>query len=319
MSAADSHWAHQRERGSPLLMRLTAWAARRLGRRVVAPVVWIVVLYFYAFGGRARRAIAQYQQRLSGTTTPDMPDMANMPPLPHVPLPRTLPVYRQYLAFANAMLDKLDVWQGKITLSHLDIADPDGLHAQMGAGRGQILVGSHLGNIEVCRALAEQSGALRLNVLVHSKHAVHFNRLLDEAGGGLRMIQVSELDAATMLDLAQRLDLGEWLAIAGDRVPLQGDRTTRVNFLGAPAALPQGPWLLAGLLRCPVNVLFCTRHGGRYRVAMQRLCDGIEWTRATRQERIAYWAQRYADQLAAHCRLAPLQWFNFYPFWKDDA
>ncbi|CUI75268.1 glycosyl transferase [Achromobacter kerstersii] len=307
MTAADPHWAAQPERGSPLLMRLTAWAARKLGRRVVAPVVWGVVLYFYAFGGRARRAIAQYQQRLAQSG--DLP----------VPLPRTLPVYRQYLAFADAMLDKLDVWQSKITMADLDMADPDGLHAQMGAGRGQILVGSHLGNIEVCRALAERSGALRLNVLVHNKHAVHFNRLLSEAGGGLRMIQVSELDAPVMLDLAQRLDRGEWLAIAGDRVPLQGDRTTPVQFLGASAPLPQGPWLLAGLLRCPVNVLFCTRHGARYRVAMERLSDGIEWTRATRQTRIAYWAQRYADRLAAHCRLAPLQWFNFYPFWKDDA
>ncbi|WMD22887.1 glycosyl transferase [Achromobacter seleniivolatilans] len=307
MTAADPHWADQPERGSPALMRATAWAARTLGRRIVAPVVWLVVLYFYVFGGRARRSIARYQQRLvqSGELA--------------MPLPRTLPVYRQYLAFAEAMLDKLDVWQGKITMSDLDMNDPDGLHDQMGTGRGQILVGSHLGNIEVCRALAERSGTLRLNVLVHSKHAVHFNRLLDQAGGGLRMIQVSELDAPMMLDLAQRLDRGEWLAIAGDRVPLQGDRTTPVNFLDASAELPQGPWLLAGLLRCPVNVLFCTRHGARYRVSMERLTDDIEWTRATRQARIAHWAQRYADRLAAHCRLTPLQWFNFYPFWKDDA
>ncbi|MEN4922894.1 glycosyl transferase [Achromobacter spanius] len=307
MNAPESHWAGQRERGSPALMRLTAWAARKLGRRAVAPVVWLVVLYFYAFGGRARRAIAQYQRRLAGSGA-----LA-------APLPRAFPVYRQYLAFARAMLDKLDVWQGKITMANLDIADPDGLHAQMGHGRGQILIGSHLGNIEICRALAEQTGALRLNVLVHSKHAAHFNRLLSEAGGGLRMIQVSELDAPVMLDLAQRLERGEWLAIAGDRVPLRGDRTTPVNFLGAAALLPQGPWLLAGLLRCPVNLLFCTRHGARYRVSMERLSDGIEWTRATRQARIADWTQRYADRLAAQCRLAPLQWFNFYPFWKDDA
>ncbi|MGS1006012.1 LpxL/LpxP family acyltransferase [Achromobacter anxifer] len=307
MSAADQHWAGQPERGSAVLMRLTAWAARTLGRRLVAPVVWLVVLYFYISGGRARRAIAAYQRRLKQSGA-----LAE-------PLPRRMPVYRQYLAFANAILDKLDVWQGKITMANLDIADPDGLHAQMGRNRGQILVGSHLGNIEVCRALAEQSGALKLNVLVHDKHAAHFSRLLHAAGGGLRMIQVSELDAPAMLDLAQRLDRGEWLAIAGDRVPLQGDRCTPVDFLGESALLPQGPWLLAGLLRCPVNLLFCTRHGARYRVAMERLSDGIEWTRATRQARIAELAQRYADRLAAHCRLAPLQWFNFYPFWKDDA
>ncbi|MCW0206262.1 MAG: glycosyl transferase [Achromobacter sp.] len=307
MSVIERHWADQPERGSLVLMRLTAWAARNLGRRLVAPLVWAVVLYFYVFGARARRAVAEYQRRLAQS--------GEMP----VPLPRNLPVYRQYLAFADAILDKLDVWQGKITMASLDIADPDGLHGQMGTGRGQILVGSHLGNLEICRALAERTGALKLNVLVHDKHAAQFSRLLDEAGGALRMIQVSDLDAPAMLDLAQRLDRGEWLAIAGDRVPLQGDRTTPVDFLGATALFPQGPWLLAGLLRSPVNLLFCTRHGSRYRVAMERLSDGIEWTRATRQARIAGLAQRYADRLAAHCRLAPLQWFNFYPFWKDDA
>ncbi len=45
MSAADGHWAEQPERGSLALMRLTVWAARRLGRRAIAPVVWLVVLY----------------------------------------------------------------------------------------------------------------------------------------------------------------------------------------------------------------------------------------------------------------------------------
>ncbi|MGY6269633.1 LpxL/LpxP family acyltransferase [Achromobacter denitrificans] len=306
MTRSPRHWAAQRERGAPLLMRLTAAAARRLGRRAVAPLVCLIVLYFYASGGRARRAIAEYQRRL-----------AQSGPLPAA-LPR-YPVYRQYLAFANAILDKLEAWQGKLARDSLDIIDPDGLHAQMREGRGQILVGSHLGNIEVCRALAERDGAMTLNVLVHSRHAENFNRLLDAAGGGLRMIQVSELDAGVMLDLAQRLDRGEWLAIAGDRVPLQGARTTEVDFLGARALLPQGPWLLAGLLRCPVNLLFCARHGPRHRLELERLADAVEWTRATRQQRIAYWAQRYADRLAAQCRRTPLQWFNFYPFWKHDA
>ncbi|MBO9328216.1 glycosyl transferase [Achromobacter xylosoxidans] len=307
MSAADGHWAEQPERGSLALMRLTVWAARRLGRRAIAPVVWLVVLYFYVSGARARRAIAAYQRRLTQAG-----GLA-------APLPRTLPVYRQYLAFAHAILDKFDAWRGRITPASLDIADPDGLHAQMGRGRGQILVGSHLGNIEICRALAQQAGTLKLNVLVHDKHAARFNRLLGEAGGGLRMIQVSELDAGVMLDLAERLERGEWLAIAGDRVPLRGDRTTPVQFLGDTALLPQGPWLLAGLLGCPVNLLFCTRHGARYRVSLERLRERVQWTRATRPARIAELAQGYADRLAAHCRQAPLQWFNFYPFWKDDA
>ena len=33
--------------------------------------------------------------------------------------------------------------------------------------------------------------------------------------------------------------------------PLHGGRSVTVDFLGHPAAFPQGPWLLAGLLKCP--------------------------------------------------------------------
>ncbi len=116
------------------------------------------------------------------------------------------------------------------------------MHARLNQGRGQLLVGSHLGNLEVCRALGELGRQVRMNVLVHTRHAERFNRLLGEAGAShLRLIQVSELDPAVMLQLSQRLDDGEWLAIAGDRVPLHGGRVTEASFLGHPAAFPQGP------------------------------------------------------------------------------
>ena len=158
-----------------------------------------------------------------------------------------------------------------------------------------------------------------MNVLLHTKHAEQFNRLLGEAGAThLRLIQVSELDAAIMLQLSERLERGEWLAIAGDRVPLTGSRTVNVNFLGKPAAFPQGPWLLAGLLQCPVNLIHCLKIDNRYQVIIEPFAERLQWKRSERDAVIRHWTQRYADQLAQRCLDAPLQWFNFYPFWNED-
>jgi predicted LPLAT superfamily acyltransferase len=301
------HWAEHEERGSFVLMKFTAWAVKLLGRRVLSPVLHGIVLYFFLFGRSARRSAWQYQQRLA--------DWAERPEL----RPTRWRVFKQFMAFADALLDKLDVWNGKLGLEQIEIVDNAQLRSQLRGERGQMLVGAHLGNLEVCRALAELGEKVTMNVLVHTKHAERFNRLLGEAGAtNLRLIQVSELDPAIMLQLSQRLDRGEWLAIAGDRVPLHGGRNARVDFLGHSAAFPQGPWLLAGLLKCPINLIFCLKGAAGYRVILEPFAYAIEWRRSDRQQVIAQCTQRYADRLAHYCLQAPQQWFNFYPFWKSD-
>ncbi|MDC0688101.1 glycosyl transferase [Mitsuaria sp. RG] len=307
MSERPQHWAEHQERGSFWLMKLTATLARLLGRRVLSPLIHVIVAYFFVFGGRARRSALQYQQRLHRWSAGQ------------VQAPGQWRVFRQFMSFAEALLDKLDVWNGRLALSQIDIVDPANLRQQLRGERGQMLVGAHLGNLEVCRALAEIGEKVTMNVLVHTRHAEHFNRLLGEAGAShLRLIQVSELDPAVMLQLSERLERGEWLAIAGDRVPLHGGRTVEVDFLGYPAAFPQGPWLLAGLLGCPLNLLFCLKLQGRYQVTLEPFVERLQWRRGQRDAVIAEWTARYAERLGHYCAQAPLQWFNFYPFWKTD-
>ncbi|MCU1735241.1 MULTISPECIES: glycosyl transferase [unclassified Pseudomonas] len=304
---SERHWAAHEERGSFLLMKLTAFGVKLLGRRLLSPILYGIVLYFFLFGRRARHSAWQYQQHLA--------QWSGQPEL----RPSHRRVFGQFMAFADALLDKLDVWNGRLGLEQIEIVDPGNLRSQLRAERGQMLVGAHLGNLEVCRALAELGEQVTMNVLVHTKHAERFNRLLGEAGAtNLRLIQVSELDPAIMLQLSQRLERGEWLAIAGDRVPLHGGRTVTVDFLGHPAPFPQGPWLLAGLLKCQTNLFFCLKRDDRYQVILEPFAPAIEWRRGQRDQVIADWAGRYADRLGHYCLQAPRQWFNFYPFWKTD-
>ncbi|MBV6289182.1 glycosyl transferase [Pseudomonas aegrilactucae] len=301
------HWAAHQERGSFWLMKLTAFGVRVLGRRLLSPILYGIVLYFFIFASKARHSVREYQQRLAR--------WSGQPQL----RPTTRRVFGQFMAFADALLDKLDVWNGKLGIEQIEIVDPAHLRTQLRAERGQMLVGAHLGNLEVCRALAELGEQVTMNVLVHTKHAERFNRLLGEAGAThLRLIQVSELDPAIMLQLSQRLERGEWLAIAGDRVPLHGGRTVRADFLGHSAAFPQGPWLLAGLLKCRTNLFFCLKQHGRYQVILEPFAEAIQWRRGQRDQVIADCAGRYAERLGHYCLQAPQQWFNFYPFWKTD-
>ncbi len=311
MKLHPEHWAAQHERGHRLFLKLTEWMVRYLPLPVMRVCTALICLYFYLTAPAQRRHIRQYQQRLQQH-------------FPQVRLPARLPVYRQFAAFGSAIADRFAVWQHQIRYADLTIFDPDNLYADMDdpSRRGQLLMCSHLGNTEICRALVGDGHhpGFRLNVLVHSQHAQAFNQALKNAGASdINLIQVSQLDAAMMLILAQKLDQGEWIAIAADRIPVRGEKTVSVDFLGYPARLPQGPWLLAALLKAPANTVFVLKQDSGYRLMLQRFQDTVHWTRSRREAEITACAQRYADRLAEHAALAPLQWFNFYDFWSRDA
>ena len=92
----SKHWAAHEERGSFWLMKLTALGVKLLGRRLLSPILYGIVFYFFVFGRRARDAAREYQQRLA--------DYSGQPAL----RPTLRSVFSQFMTFADALLDKLE-------------------------------------------------------------------------------------------------------------------------------------------------------------------------------------------------------------------
>jgi predicted LPLAT superfamily acyltransferase len=307
-AGVQASWASTRERGTLFAMRVMFVALRRCARPVMLPVVHAVTCYFFLFGRGARKASLAYLQRVERL-------------LPQSGLtPKWSCAYRHFAAFATAILDKIDAWTGRLGYDGVSFENHAALRAIVDSGRGMLVIGSHLGNLEVCRALATLNNRVRLNVLVHTKHAASFNRILKMAGArDVELVQVTEMNPAIALDLKDRIDRGEWVVIAGDRVPVHGGRTVDVQFFGGVAPLPIGPYVLAALLGSPVLLLFCLRHLGRNHVYFEPFAERIHWRRSERDAALASLAQRYAQRLEHYLRIAPLQWFNFYPFWREET
>ena len=69
-------------------------------------------------------------------------------------------------------------------------------------------------------------------------------------------------------------------------------------------------------MHCPVIIFFGLYRGGnRYDIYFELLAQEISLDRENRTEEIRAWMQRYVDRLEHYARLAPYNWFNFYPFW----
>lgn len=295
--SSASHWAHLGERGAVWGLRLTAAAYRLLGRGTALAVLAPAVLYFCLSGTRQRRASYAFLGRVWRRQ------------------PGFGEVFRHFLDFAARGLDTLAAWSGRLPPGAVRMVTPT-----LPEG-GALLVVSHHGNVELSRAAMAPELRERLTVLVHTRHAENFNRVLREfrPEAAARLAQVTNLGPDTAVALQDRVERGEWVAMAGDRVPvLSKGRVCRVPFLGQEAAFSQGPWLLAALLGCPVWLLFCRRTGpDQWELALEPFAERITLPRGAREKVLAEHCAAYAARLERECRADPLQWYNFFDFWGD--
>ena len=221
------------------------------------------------------------------------------------------------------MLYKLAGWRGEIRHEQVELIDNGAYQALQERPQGVLVLGSHLGDLELCRALSRSLGQVTVNALVFTDHAERFNRLLQAVNpqANLQLIQVREVGPETAILLKEKLEAGEWVVLVGDRTSVTREkRVIWADFLGAPAPFPQGPFMLAAALGAPVYLLFGLREQGRFRVYFEPFAAQLQLPRRERAAALPQLVQQYAERLQHHCLKAPLDWFNFFDFWhlSDD-
>ncbi len=299
------HWSRTPERGTLLGIRTMLWSYRLLGRPGFKALLLPVISYFWLTGRSQREASRDYLTRLTARA-------AEL----NQPLPEPVGSLHHFLRFGEAALDKLAAWRGDIGLDDIELVNPH--HYEAARGKGALIIGSHLGNLELCRALGNKAQGVRITALVFTRHAARFNALLQEVNpdSGLNLVQVQELGADTAIMLKSRIEAGEWVVIVGDRTSVTKEkRVVWADFLGAKAPFPLGPFALSAILGCPTYLMFGLREQGRFRVHFEPFADGSPLPRAGRQQQLEARVQHYANRLEHHCLRAPLEWFNFFDFW----
>jgi len=301
------HWTQMEEGGVIWGMRLLLRIYLLCGRTVLQLFLYPIVIYYWLINRQARRASQTYLNRLA-VFAPSLKLSGSF-----------LWSFRHFISFANAIIDKLAAWSGALTRADVQYHGRNEIISEIRKGQGVVLLGSHLGNLEVCRVIADFDKTLHINVLIHNKHAQKFNRLLKQTSDNsqLNLIQVTEITAATSMLLKDKIEGGELVIIAADRsLPGSRQHVTKVNFLGGEALMPQGPFILAGLLKCPIYTVFCLKQQGKHVIYFDHFSDMLNFPRKTREQAIQQITQRYAERLQTYCLKEPLQWFNFFDFWR---
>ena len=305
------HWSAVRERGDVVGMRFLYAVYMRLGRWAFSLLLYPVVAYFWLTAGRARRSSREYLARVRERFV-----AAGRQP------PKGLTTLHHFFEFGRSVLDKGAMWGGSLRGATVVFDDPHMAARFRETGRGALFIGSHLGNSEMLRAYADAAHGLAINALVFSRGAPKLSRLAATVGPRAfeRMIEIDTLGPESVIGLQDKIRAGEHIAIAADRVSVRHkERSIQVPFLGRPAPFPEGPFILASLLSCPVYLLFCIADGDGYRVYIEPFAEQLILPRAERREALERVIAQYARRLEAYCLLAPTQWFNFFDFWEQTG
>jgi predicted LPLAT superfamily acyltransferase len=305
------HWARIKEAGAVTGMRVMVLIHAVLGRAVFRIILFPVMAYFYLRRGEARRSSGEYLRRCR-RQYPDL--LAN----------RSLKwlSFRHFLTFGDLLLDKYLAWVKRPTALTMEPAEEKELSRVLEQRQGLLILGSHFGNLEYSRAISVRHPDLVINVLIYDQHASKFAKLMTDSEPASRqhLWQVTDLNVTLALDLKERVQRGEWVVIAGDRVPV-GDsgRVYKTTFLGDEANFPIGPYVLAALLGCPVYLLYCYRKNGGYHMGFELFAEKVELPRMDRDKVLAQHVRHFAGALEGQLVRAPLQWFNFFDFWRDSS
>jgi len=310
---SGSHWAQQKEVKGLWGMRFMLLVWRLLGRRAFSLLLYPVIAVYWLTARDARRASKNWLARVRTTLVAR-----------GKPVPEGLNSYRHFLRFGEAMLDKVAGWRGELHLGR-DVELAPGAEEALGLhdGKGKLLLASHLGDVEASRALAQINERKIIHALVFHDNARRFKQIMQEMApeAAINLIPVSHIGPETAMMLQEILDRGDWVAIVGDRLAVNPQRggDWRVNwstFMGHPAPFPQGPFILAAALRCPVLLMFALRQQGKLRLHCEQFADPLPMPRASRQAALRDAVDQYAARLEHYALQSPLDWFNFFDFWR---
>jgi len=312
ISASSTPWYLRPERGSVLGLRIMMLFYRLCGKFLTRVLLYPVVVFFFLTDRAGRRHSREFFERVYRSSAND--SVLKRPP-------GIWDDFKRFYNFGSSMVDRLEVWGGSSWLANVrwhGLEHFENLQEQDGA----VVLSAHIGNLDAMRVAAKGETEKKIKALVYTKNADHFMKVLKIINPDTfqDVVPIQEVDALTIIQLKNLIDNGDALGLLADRIPEGSpDRVMEVPFLGEKALFPQGPWILASLLKCPVYTIFCV-HTGRnnYEVFVEPVADSISLPRKQREEYLLHWISLYALRLEKLCCRFPHHWFNFYDFWASS-
>lgn len=305
-----SEWFNQKEKCAGVLrIKIVWWFCIVFGRRAARFLIFFIVVFAYPFLAEARTSAKKFFGVLN-----EFEKRREISPTK----PR---VFRLIYNYALSMLDKMLSLSGRIPKNCVFLEnspDAEEFKTFVNSGKGAFLIFSHIGNFEVLGTNGAEAFGTRkpeIFALVEnwSESIFRTEFLSKSKENSFHFLDVSNINIATFEHLDAELERGNLIIAAGDRL---SKRTPEKFFeeivLGKKCNLPSGVFQLAEMLKRPVFFANCVEKNGKYFASVKKAGKRVPSKR--RGENLA---REYAAFLEKSALDTPLQWFNFFDFFKS--
>ncbi|TRZ73376.1 MAG: radical SAM protein [Bacteroidetes bacterium] len=284
-------------RGGVLGYKIFVWTLRNLGIPFAYFLLVFVVSYFMVTSGKAFRAVYRYfRERMN----------YNM-------LRSLMSIYRNYYVFGQILVDKLALLAG---FQHKFTFDFEGEEYLRQMDKGGLLISGHVGNWEIAGQLLVRLEK-KINILMYdAEHRKIKGYLADVLQRNVHFIVIRE-DYSHLQEIKEAFSRGEIIAMHGDRY-IEGNKTVITEFLGKPAAFPMGPVNLAARFNVPAAYVFAVKETNSHYHFYSSPLQYIDFSNnlKKRDAILSSAVKKFVDAFEAIVYKYPLQWFNYYDFWK---
>ena len=315
-----THWSEEKEvikSSKPL--KIVLFLLKHIPAVIVHFVCYPVAFFYLLFSPRTRRFARDYQKQLREYTEGKVP--------------KKISAYRQILNFALCLSEKMEGWLGKVPFNRVSLQDDDikGLIERLKSGKSAILMASHLGNMELMRAMQDYLTGLcgrkvPVLIIMDMNMSANFTQTLKEINPGYsaNVLDASNFGPDSILLIQEFAEKGGLIVAAGDRTSINHrEKSIIKNFLGREAEFPYGVFLIPALVKLPVFFMFGMRSrmsvfNPKYNIYIEKSKVDFNCPRTEREARIEECCDEFVGVLQKFCIMYPYQWYNFFNFWGKD-
>jgi predicted LPLAT superfamily acyltransferase len=227
-------------------------------------------------------------------------------------------VYKNHFRFGQILLDKIAIFSGMAHKFSFEHHNTDVIRSMIQDKTGGILLNAHIGSWEAAGELLRKYGGTIHIVMVQNEHEQirqHLENMQSERQ--IKIIPINE-NGEHLFAIREVLMNKGVIAMHGDRF-MEGNAVIDHLFLGEQAKFPAGPFHLAARYGVPLSFATAFRQNGRRYVfyAMKPFYVKQKANIKERKAEIAKQSELYVQALESKLKEYPLQWFNYYNFWKQ--